>query len=441
MASELERASRQHGGRRGKPPVRLVGEEARGAAGIEHALDVAVARATRVVQDLAGTGLVEDRRLVAQPVDRLPERRPPGLAPAGRARDPAAAVRSPALHPVRAAPRRPLDDLHLVRRRMRVAEGRRADQLDLAIFAQHPQRGRERHLAEAVMMAVGLAVDRDGDDAPIIVQRRTQPLGELDAVAQERTECDAVRQRRVTEEHVDEAAAGQEAAVEAADVERLRRDRRPGRVVRAQRPDATGLVRREQGERDAGLRQRREGRAVDRHLGQPHPLRRAPEAVLEVSPPPPDLRAHVARRRERQDRVPVGRRPRIAVTGARLARHVGPPEGGEHLGRMRLEPGEQRRTEVEARPLVAVDQVTEPPRAVEHPRLGVRRVALARDARVPVAVRRGRRLGADHAQPRVLARRLVEVTVQTERAHGWVFRRHSGGMVKRRTNPPGSNAC
>ena len=315
---------------------------------------------------------------------------------------------------------------------MGVAKGRRADELDLGIGAQDAQRRRQRHLAEAVVVAVGLAVDRDGDYALVVGERGAQALGELDPVPQKLAEGDTLRELRLTKEHVDEAPARQDAAVEAADVERFRGDRRPGCIAGAERPDAGRLVRREQHEGDAALGERGQGHPVDGHLGQPHPLGRASEAVLEVPPPPADLGAHVARGRERQERVTERGGPRVAVTGARMARDVRTPDRREDLRGVRLQPGEQRRAEVEARPLVAVDEVAEPAGRVEHTGLGVRGVALAGDACVPVAVGRRRGFGSDHSQPRMLARRLVEVAVQAERTHRWVFRRHSGVMVKRR---------
>src|SRR2546429_47242 len=149
-----------------------------------------------------------------KPAPSAPPWRPAGGAPAAPP-----VIGPPALDAVRAAPRRPLDDIHLVRRRMGVAKGRRADELDLGIGAQDAQRRRQRHLAEAVVVAVGLAVDRDGDYALVVGERGAQALGELDPVPQKLAEGDTLRELRLTKEHVDEASARQDAAVEAADVE------------------------------------------------------------------------------------------------------------------------------------------------------------------------------------------------------------------------------
>src|SRR5262249_41145130 len=56
------------------------------------------------------------------------------------------------------------------------------------------------------------------------------------------------------------------------------------------------------------------------------------------------------------------------------------------------------------------------PLRIEYPGGRVGRIALGGDAGVPVPGGRRRRLGLDHAEPRVLAWRLVEMAVQAERA-------------------------
>src|SRR5207249_9148348 len=83
----------------------------------EHAVDPAIARAPRVAKHLIAAGLVEERELVPEPVDRRPERPTPVLRPLGGPARAAAAARPPALDAMHAAPRRPLDDLDLVCRR------------------------------------------------------------------------------------------------------------------------------------------------------------------------------------------------------------------------------------------------------------------------------------------------------------------------------------
>ena len=70
----------------------------------------------------------------------------------------------PAVDAVRAAPRGALGDLDLVGGGMVGAERRGPDERELRVLLQRAQRERERHLAEAVMVTVGLAVHADRDD-------------------------------------------------------------------------------------------------------------------------------------------------------------------------------------------------------------------------------------------------------------------------------------
>ena len=112
----------------------------------------------------------------------------------------------------------------------------------------------------------------------------------------------------------------------------------------------------------------------------------------------------------------IGLRPGVAVTASRAAGCVGVPECVQAAGRVRGEPVEERRPEVEARPLVGVDEVAQAPVRIQDAGRRVGGVALGGDARVPVPGRSGGHLGLDHAEPRMLARRLVEMAVQAERA-------------------------
>src|SRR5206468_8515388 len=112
VPGELEEAAGLHlpGGRERR--AHLAPEPGRRPLGDEDTVDVAIAGAPRVAEDVAAAALVEDGELVAQPVDRVAERAPPRLRriPA----DAAPAVGPPALDAVRAAPRRALGDLDLV---------------------------------------------------------------------------------------------------------------------------------------------------------------------------------------------------------------------------------------------------------------------------------------------------------------------------------------
>ena len=441
MARQLEGAPRLERAGRRERVGHFCREPGAGARGLEDAVDVAIAGAPRVAQDIARARLVDGRQLVAQPVDRLAERRAPGLRSPGLLAYPAAAVGPPALDAVRAAPRGPLGDLDLEGRWMPLAEGGRAGERDPRLAAERAQREGQRHLAEAVVVAVGLAVAGDGQDGrrPRLLERGSQARREAGAVGEERAEGDLARQRLVAEDHVHDGVRRKHAAVEAPRVERLGRDRPPGLRPGAERPDAARLVRGEHGEADAGLGERGQAGPIDRHLRQPHALGRTAEAVLEVAPAPDHLGAHVARRREGQDRVPPGLRPGVAVARARTALGVGAADRRHHLRRPGSEPGEQRRAEVEARPRVGVHHRAESTGGIEDARRHVRRVALGRDARVPVAVGRRRRLRLHHPEPRVLARGLVEVAVQGEDAHALAAR--SPGAAGRRAHRAARRRC
>jgi hypothetical protein len=229
------------------------------------------------------------------------------------------------------------------------------------------------------------------------------------AVGEQPLERDRPRGRAVVEEQVDGPARRQRAAVGAAGVDRL------GPPRAARRAPRLGLVRREHRERDALGGERVERRQVDRALGQPHALRRAAEPALEVGDAPPHLGRAIARRGQRHDQVVVGLGHRRAVAAEpRTARAI----GGDHrlvdVGRIVLEPRQQGRPDVEAHPLVVIDDRDDLVVVVDDAGRGVGPVALGGDPVVPVAVRVRGRLGLHRLQPRVLARRLVEVAMDAD---------------------------
>src|SRR5688572_7415840 len=82
---------------------------------------------------------------------------------------------------------------------------------------------------------------------------------------------------------------------------------------------------------------------------------------------------------------------------------------------MALEPARQSGTEVGAQEAIVVDQLQHAIAFVDA-REGVGAIALGVDALVPIVKRRRRRLLVDLAGPRILPRRLVEVTVNDQRA-------------------------
>jgi hypothetical protein len=185
-------------------------------------------------------------------------------------------------------------------------------------------------------------------------------------------------------------------------------------------------------------REDREGDALGRHriqrvfvggtLGQPHALRRSAEAALEVTNAPAELRAPFARRGERQDDVMIRRRDGIAVAPAPDAGGVARLHGGQRLRGLVIEPLAERGADVERAPRI---EVHHPGNAGARIRIATRRariaqvrlgsgqprVALPIDARVPVVVRRCRGLRPHYLQPRVLARRLIEMLMNDEGVH------------------------
>ena len=154
----------------------VTGEEGFDGCGrpVEDDLDVVVPDRPRVRREDAEARLEDRRGLGAQPVHRLPERGSPLLVPAGVRAGAGTAVAPPALDAVAAAPGGVLDDLHLVGRReplQVIAVDRDLRELVLLDVLEGVGQG---HVAEAVVVPVGLAVGRDVDElgAPSLPRRR-----------------------------------------------------------------------------------------------------------------------------------------------------------------------------------------------------------------------------------------------------------------------------
>ena len=144
-----------------------------------------------------------------------------------------------------------------------------------------------------------------------------------------------------------------------------------------------------------------------------------PEPQPEVFQPPLHLGDLVGPGGERHDHVVVDLGDGVAVSAARGdAGAVGLHDLGVHDRRLAGQPGEQRGPDVERDALEVVHDVDDAVGRVDPAGGGVRRVALGGDARVPVVVGRGRVLDLDGLEPGVLARRLVEVAVDDDRAGG-----------------------
>src|SRR5207245_6201538 len=121
--------------------------------------------------------------------------------------------------------------------------------------------------------------------------------------------------------------------------------------------------------------------------GTPEPPGLAPERRAEVVEPPAYLGDLVAARGERHDHVVEDLRARVAMTPDRDARAVGLDDLRGHVRPVALEPGEERRPDVERDLLEVVDDVEHAVLLVDAPGRRVRRVALRGHPLVPVVLR------------------------------------------------------
>ena len=253
------------------------------------------------------------------------------------------------------------------------SEGVHAHVAALAQSVEHP---RERDGALPVMVPERLAVGGNRDKFGTIACG--EPLDPRGGIAHQGSEGHVVRERTVIEEQGDATAAG--GAMPA------------GAPARRHTLD---LVRRQNGEADPLGGQHVERLVVHRRLRQPHPLRLAPEPPAKVGDSPAHFGLLVPSGAERKDRVMVRHRDGVADA-------IGGEYGRVRLGGVALHPREQRGPEVKA----------QGPEGRGH-----RGVAFPLDALVPVVVGRGGRLTGDSAEPRVVARRLVEVAVNDDGPH------------------------
>ena len=405
--------------------------------------NVGVACLPRVLEERTATLLKQRSELIAQPVEGLPERFAPSLVPLGVRAYVAATIGTPALDAVVAAPGGVLDDLHLARRR---AEGQKlavVGHLCLVATGNLPQHIRQRHLAEAVVMAVCLAVGGNLHQlrlGPVRHEAGEQALSKPLTVLQEPFEGHGPRGRSVVEEQRNLATAREVLLVRSARVDAAAAHLAP--LSATERANSSRLMRRQDREADAVLGHDVEGLEIDSSLGEPHAFRVATEALLEIANAPAHLGDFVATARERHDQMIVNLRQRRAVSTEALARlTVSVENRGVGLGGLRLHPREQRRPKVEAHPGVVVDDVNDAACFIEDAGRCVGRVALSRHPLVPIMVRVGRFLLLEVLEPGVLPRRLVEMTVNAEIALRHVRTsdlRHSPGW-RRKTAAKGGN--
>ena len=183
----------------------------------------------------------------------------------------------------------------------------------------------------------------------------------------------------------------------------------------AERTDGFRLMGREDGERRSGLRHQIEGFQIDRGFGQPHAFGQTAEAADEIFEAPADLGLLVAAVGERHDHVVIGLRHGRSVAGELfLALPVGVDEAAISVGRVFGRPGEQRRAEVEADFGIVVDDARDALLVVENAGGQIGRVAFGGDALIPIVIRISGILQFDLLKPWILARRLIEMAMNTK---------------------------
>src|SRR5205823_2779318 len=140
---------------------------------------------------------------------------------------------------------------------------------------------------------------------------------------------------------------------------------RPGTA--ADRTDAARLMRRQDRELDPLFGEDIECFAVDGRLRQPHPLRLAPETVLEIRNPPDHLSLLITPVGEGHDEVVVDLGDGGAVPGkAGPAVTVGAENGFVYIWLFFGEPAQDRGAEVEAYAAVIVDDALDGAGIVEN---------------------------------------------------------------------------
>src|SRR5262249_54309149 len=143
------------------------------------------------------------------------------------------------------------------------------------------------------------------------------------------------------------------------------------------------LLRSEDDEPDSGGRDRRQGLVVNGTLWEPHSQRTASEAIFEIDDSPRDLQLKIARRQQRQNRMVVGLRDRVAVATKPIARQRVAPQH-RPIGGLAVisQPQGQRGARVEVDRFVIVADMDDG--AFHRVRMSIGGVALAQDALIPV---------------------------------------------------------
>jgi hypothetical protein len=377
--------------------------------------DVVVAGRPRVAEEIPRPLLEPGRQLIAQPIEGLPQRGPPGLVPVGVSARVAAAVAPPAVDAVDAAPGGAFEDLGLVSGLVSLEVLTVDGEVSRLVPLDGVDGGCQGHVSIPVVVTVALSIGGDVNELRPVARTGERPgeaIGKALAVGEQSLEGHASRDRPIIEEDDDRAARG-----ELHQVGHRRIDPGAAHVppATADRPHTPRLARSQDGEADPLPGEDLKALQVRRRLREPHPLWLAPEALLEIADPPDHLGLLVAPVGQGEDHVVIDLGEGGAMTGEVLPaltvgfqdRLVGARGSGLH-------PGEKGRPEVEADPRVVVDDLLDPMLVIEHAGGTVGCVALGCDPLVPIMVGIGRVLKLDRLEPGVLSRWLVEMTMQTD---------------------------
>src|SRR6185437_3167537 len=173
---------------------------------VENNVDIVVARSPWIFEQILCLLLELGRNSIAQPIQRLSQRRKPLLIPSGMPAGITAAVGPPALDSMYAAPRGVFNDLRQNFGRMHLEELPVINQLSLAAGLNAVQSVTQRHLAIMMMVTVTLAVRCDvAKLRPIalIGKAAEEPVSKPLPIIKQPFECDGLRNRPIIKKDID----------------------------------------------------------------------------------------------------------------------------------------------------------------------------------------------------------------------------------------------
>src|SRR5512133_754275 len=176
---------------------------------IENYVDVCVASSPGIFEELGSFSLVGCCEIVAQGVEGSTQWSAPVLRPSRLHARVTAAIAAPALNAVRTTPRGVIDDFDFVCGRMLFKIFAVVGELGEIVGLDVLHGIRERHLAVAMVMAVGLAICRDVHQLrPItsVGEATEDSLGEVLTIPQESFKGDCLGNRAVVKEEIDDSS-------------------------------------------------------------------------------------------------------------------------------------------------------------------------------------------------------------------------------------------